>query len=195
MNRIRRDPRLTHAVGLLAILATVIGSWRLLYVPATRRLEAARTHLSSLRQQVAQLEAMLAQAGGAPEWLARQQDVLSELTRRIPPSREVPGLLDRLLEQAGVNDLKVVDVNQGNLEPATDAEGSPILAGDIPCLALPVTVTADGSFRNAVAFLEEISGAGLPALVTVKRVRMKTHHPLNATLRMTVQVVLYAVSS
>lgn len=195
MKRLLRDSQIAHAVGLLAVLAAVIGSWQFLYLPASQRLVMARNRLSGLSQQVEQLDAMLAQAGGDAAWLARQQEVLGELERRLPPSREVPGLLNRLLEQASASNLTVVDVNQGNLEPATDAEGAPVLMGEVPCLALPVTVTADGSFRNAVAFLEEMNGAGLDALVAVKSVRMKTHSPLNATLRMSFQVVLYAIHS
>ena len=194
--RVVSDPVVTHTAGLLAVLATVIGSWQVLYVPAIRRLETMRNRLAGMHQEIEQLDAMLVHAGGEAAWRARQQEVLDELTRRIPPSHEMPGVLNRLLEQAGVNGLAVVDVNQGNLGPATDDQGTPILLADTtPCLALPVTLTADGSFRNAVMFLEQLTGAGLPALVTVRRVEMTIHNLLTATLRMSFQLVLYAVQS
>jgi Tfp pilus assembly protein PilO len=142
---------------------------------------------------VERIEQLIRGGGGEAAWIARQQQRLDALRQRIPSSAQVPQLLDALLEQVSGAALHLTDVNQGNLEPAKDAEGSPVVLDGLPCLRLPISLTAEGRFHAVVAFLERLAGAGFPGLATVERARLAIKDPLNAQLNATVQLALYVI--
>lgn len=187
------DPRVSHAAGLAAALAAVIGSWQLLCAPASWKLVTARSAAGDLRRQVAETEARLQEAGGEAAWLARYQQLLRELERLIPSSQQVPALLNRLAEEARGSALTLVNITQGNLEPVTDAGQRPVALSGIPCRSLPVTVTVEGGFRQVVAFLDRVVSHDFPGLVVVKEVQMRTKTALSPTVHASLQLAIYVV--
>jgi Tfp pilus assembly protein PilO len=127
--------------------------------------------------------------------MANQQQALAKLKTRIPPSGQMPRLLDVLLDYVERASLKVVNVQQGTLAPAEDEQHVPIVLDGAACFSLPVTLSVEGSFRDVVAFLERVASQKFPGLVTVDRAHLASKDPFSATLSASLQLVLYVVGS
>jgi Tfp pilus assembly protein PilO len=185
-------PLVWHAGALAVVVVGILLSWLLAYRPVRQTLVAERSRLAAWRQEVEQTEVMIEAAGGEAAWMARQQARLSAIARQLPSSRQMPEVLDQLLNQVAASRLTVRNVTQGNLEPVTDAQGQPLRLEEAACLSLPVTVTAEGTFHQALEFLDRITTEEAAMLITVQHVDLRRTQGADATLALSVQLALYA---
>ena len=154
-----RSYRTLLLLGLLAIVLVLVGYYFLLLGPLLGRLnesaqerDAKQAQLASLRQQVAQLEAI---QRNAPE----TQRQLLELSKRVPTQPEIPTLvvqIEEVADKAGVTQLSI--------KPGTP--GSPQGGGDYS--VVPVTMSFEGTYDQLQLFLEDTRN--LARLVTVNKV-------------------------
>ena len=189
------DPRVSHALGLCAIGAAVAVSWSTQYLPRVRQLQNTHTALMTITQQLDETQHLLTSAGGQEAWMATTQQQIQEIARRLTPSLQVPRLLDHLVATVSANQLTLVNLNQGNLTPATAADGHPLTLGQALCLGLPVTLTLEGRFHAVRTLLEQLRGADVPCLVNVEGVHLVLDDPATGKLTVTIQLVLYVLGS
>lgn len=189
------DPRLSHALLAAALCLGVAVSWLAQYQPASRTLRELRERLSQLREQVDHTEQLLDREGGEGAWAEQQQQALAEMKRRLPSGRQIPLLLDQLLERVADAKLGLGNVSQGNLEPAIDAQGQAVALEGVACLRLPVALTVKGRFHSVRALLEELAGSGFPCVVHVRRLRITSVDSPEATVHATVELLLHVLAS
>ena len=188
-----RDPRSMAAVTLAAASVLALVSWRVGFQPALRALAQARHRQSATQQAVASAEAMVASDGGQAAWLARQHARLEALQRQLPSSREMPRVLDAVLEQVAQSNLRLVNVAQGNPEPALDASGQQLTLNQAQCLRLPVTITVEGRFAGVLECLSRWLDPSFRALVRIDRLQVRLRDPLTGQLTADIQVRLHAL--
>lgn len=189
------DPRLTHGIGLLAVGAAVIVSWQGVYRGTDRLLTSGRQELKTMRPQLEQAQRLVEEAGGPVAWMSQQQRTLQRLQRRLPPSRELPRLLDAVLGQVAGSHLTLLNVTQGNLEPAKTAQGDPAQLNGLPCLGVPVSLTVQGRYHAVLAYLKALTESTAPGVVTVHDVDYVLDEPQTGILKATVQVMIYVVGT
>jgi len=189
------DPRLTHGVVVAALGTVVFLSWQLQYRQTAETLRKTREQLVTLSQRVEELEQLLHSAGGEAAWTNTQHEILQRITRRLPPASSVPQLLDALLGQVARANLALVNVNQGNLDPAMDAQDTPIVLDQTPCLRLPVTLAVEGRFHAILTLLQQFSGEAFPCVVRIEQIHLALKDPENTRLHATLQLVLYVLGS
>ena len=188
-----RDPRVAASGALLATVALALATWRAGLQPAMRALATARHGVSASQRVVSDTEAMLASGGGDAAWRQREQAHLDALQRRLVSSRQMPRILDAVLEQVAQSSLRLVNVAQGNLEPALDASGHALALHSAPCLTLPVTISVEGRFQGVVECLARWMNPSFPALARIDRVQCTLRDPLTGRLTAEIHVRLYAL--
>lgn len=188
-----RDPRVRAAVTLAAASVLALVSWRVGFQPSLRALTQARSQRSTAQQDVASMEALLASEGGETAWRARQQARLKALQRRLVSSREMPRVLDAVLEQVAQSNLRLVNVAQGNLEPALDSSGQALALGGAPCLTLPVTISVEGRFSGVRECLSRWLDASFRGLVRIDRLQLQLRDPFTGQLTAEIHVRLHAL--
>jgi Tfp pilus assembly protein PilO len=138
LGSLRGSPRAVYALGAAAVLLYVVAAWFLLVSP--KRAEAARLQdeVTAAEQQVAEARSS---TGGSKAPTIRVSD-LFRLAEAMPSSREQTSLLlqlDAVARQAGVT-AGTVTIQ----DPTTLAGGT---------VAVPVTVTVTGSYRQISRYL------------------------------------------
>ncbi len=189
------DPRLSHAIGIVCLGAAVVFSWHAPYRANLHALEQSREHLVSLHQQIAKTQQILSQAGGEAAWTATQQQILESVKQRFVPSRALPQLFDAVLGQVAQANLELMNVSQGNLEPAKGADGKPLLLAGMPCLQLAVTLTVQGRFAGVVDCLSQLTGPTFSGVIRIDGVHLVLKSPSGATVNGTIQLLLYVLAS
>ncbi len=187
------DPRLSHGALLIVVGATAMWSWQAHYLPSVRILRHSREQLVEVHQRVERTEQLLQAAGGVEQWTAQQQFLLERLKQRLPPRQQTPRLLDSLLEQIAGARLELINVSQGNLEPTKSVDGSPILLDGSPCLELPVTLAVKGRFKNVLAFIREVTGAGFPCVMKLGQIQMTLENSTSGVIRADLQLTLFVL--
>ncbi|MBI2093289.1 MAG: type 4a pilus biogenesis protein PilO [Candidatus Omnitrophica bacterium] len=189
------DPRVSYGATATILGAIILYAWQFPYGSLQTQLHKTRQKLAAQRQQVEQIETILLAAGGEQAWLAAKQEDLGELRRRIPERERLPQLLDLLIERVHGAGLNVVNVTQGNAEPALDASGKAIFIEEAPCLALPVTLTLQGRYRQMVSFLENLRSAEFLGLATIRAIQLEAKSHDQPTLHAAIRLVLYITGS
>ena len=189
-----RDPRVMAAVTLAAASVLAVVSWQFGYQPAVRSLRAVRERVVTTSEDVSGVEAMVAAAGGEAAWLTRQHARLEVLQHRLPSSREMPRVLDAVLEQVAQSNLRLVNVAQGNPEPALDASGQQLTLNQAQCLRLPVTITVEGRFSGVLECLSRWLDPSFRALVRIDRLQVRLRDPLTGQLTADLQLRLHALA-
>lgn len=185
------DPRIQQAAAVLAAGILVVASWQLGYTPARRADRRDRDRAASLGEELAQIEALVLAAGGEASWLSANQQRLEALRRRFPSQEQVPQLLNALIEGLKVPDeVKLVDVSQGNLEPILEG-GEPLTVDGAPCYRLPVLVTAEGRYHAILSALTRVTAETFPAIVSVRQVELTLKETAGIRLSAVVQLYLY----
>src|SRR3989338_6390738 len=133
------DPRLSQGVAVIAAVAIVVLSWQCGYQPAVRAYRRDRQQKAEMTTRLAHVDAMVQTAGDMEIWRTRSLQRLATLKSRLPPSSQLPHLLNALVDGVKTQDVKLIDVSQGNVEPVQDGE-QPVLVDGQPCARLPVTV-------------------------------------------------------
>jgi type IV pilus assembly protein PilO len=164
-----RGDRNILLLGLLIIVLVAVGYYFLLLGPLLGRLgesaearDAKEAQLASLRQEVAELEAV---QRNAPE-TERQ---LLEYSKRIPTQPQVETLIIQIEEVADA-----AGVTQLSIQPGTP--GPPPGGGDYS--VVPITMSFEGTYEQLQLFLENTRN--LARLVTVNGVSYCLIEPLGA---------------
>ena len=188
-----RDPRAAAAIMLAAASVLALVSWRIGFQPSLRALEQVRRRQAMLQAEVAATATMLQQGGGQAAWRVRQQARLEMLQHRLTSSREMPRVLDAVLEQVAQSNLRLVNVAQGNLEPARDPAGQALALGGASCLTLSVTIVVEGRFDGVLECLARWLEPSFRGLVRIDRLQMRLRDPLTGQLTADIQVRLHAL--
>ena len=156
-------------LGLLVIVLVAVGYYFLLLGPLLGRLgesaetrDAKEAQLANLRAEVAELEAVRA---NAPE-IERQ---LLEYSKRIPTQPQIETLLVQIEEIADAAGVTQLSIQPGN-------PGPPPGGGDYS--VVPITMSFEGTYEQLQMFLENTRN--LARLVTVNRVSYCLIEPLGA---------------
>lgn len=189
------DPRVSHGIGLLVAGVVAFFSWSAHFRFAVDQYRQTQRQLTDVRQQVEQTDALVAGAGGAAAWMDRQRQQLQAIRQRLPSSHTIPTILDTLVGRVTAASIELVNVNQGNLEPAKDAKGAPMRLDGVGCLGLPVTVTVSGRYQAVVTLLEQVVDATFPCAVRVEQIHLALADPVSGTLTATLVLRLYVLSS
>jgi type IV pilus assembly protein PilO len=166
---VSRSDRNILIVGLLIIVLVVVGYYFLFLSPLLDSLDARvqersakQAQLSSLQQEVAQLEAI---RRNAPD----SERQLLELAKRVPTQPEIPTLVLQIEDVADAS-----GVTQLSIEPGTP--GPPPGGGDYS--VVPITMSFEGTYEQLQDFL--LRTRNLARLVTVKKVTYCRVVPLGA---------------
>lgn len=179
---------------MLLVSGTFLVSWQLGYAPIRRASEQGRREEARLNKEIAKVEAVVQQEGTVSEWLAARGQELSRLQRRVPEPAQLPLLLNAVVNTVKSSELKLVNIEQGNLEPISD--GAAVLGAEERSYArLPVTVTAEGPYHTVLRTLDQLTDEQFPVLVGLERIEMRIHDPLGATLSVVLHLSLYVAST
>lgn len=173
-----RSNRNILILGILILVLVVVGYYFFFLGPLLGSLDeraqersAKEAQLASLRQEVAELEAI---RRNAPE-TERQ---LLELAKRVPTQPEIPTLLVQIEDVADTS-----GVTQLSIQPGTP--GPPPGGGDYS--VVPVTMSFEGTYEQLVDFLRRTGQ--LARLVTVNGVTYEEATQEGTTLQEIEQVL------
>ena len=184
------DPVLTQCGAVLASAIVAVLSWQYGYAPALQADGRDRQQAAVLRQRISKWETVVTAFGGETAWLTHHQQRLDQLRGRFPPQSRLPDLLNTLVETLKANEMKLLDLTQGNLEPVQEA-GAPLLLGGTPRYRLPITVTAEGRYHAVRAAIERLTSEGFPVLVGIEQAEFRLKDPVSGKLDVKLQFSLY----
>lgn len=188
------DPRASQGTAVLAAAIAMVLSWQWGYQPAVRAFARDRDRVTTITARLRDVESMTQAGGGADVWRASQARRLALLKARLPQPSQLPALLNALVDGLKVDDVKLLNVEQGNMEAAQEGE-QPLLFQGVPCFQLPVTITAEGRFSEILAVLERLTADTFPSVLSLERVDLRMRDVITATLGATLKVNLYVVGS
>ena len=188
------DPRLSQGVAVIAAVAIVVLSWQCGYQPAVRAYRRDRQQMAAMITRLAHVDVMVQAAGDMEIWRTRSLQRLATLKSRLPPSSQLPHLLNALVDGVKTQDVKLIDVSQGNVEPVQDGE-QPVLVDGQPCARLPVTVTAEGRYHALVQVMQRIMTEAFPSLVGIEQAEFRLNDPVGSQLALTLHLYLYVVGT
>ena len=175
---------------MLLMGGTFLASWQLGYAPVQRANEQGRRERTQLSEEIAKVEAIVQQEGTMAAWLTARQQQLSQFQRRVPEPAQLPMLLNTIVDTVKNGELKLINVEQGNLEPVPDGAATLTLEGR-SCYRLPVIVTAEGRYHAVLGALDQLTSERFPLVVGLERVEMRIQDPLGATLSAILHLSLY----
>ncbi len=177
--------------GLLAVLSWGLGSG-----PAARAYRRDRDELGRVSKQLVAIEAECQAAGGEAAWLLQHRERLAQTRGRFPRADSLPELLNLLASDVKREGLDLLNMSQGNLEPAASGDQAFEVDGQ-PCYRLPVTVTLEGSYRSLTAALVHLTRESFPVMVRLRamELRLKEATSTAATLTITLGLNLYMTAT
>jgi len=188
------DPRASQGTAVLAAAIAVVMSWQWGYQPAGRAFTRDRERVTTMTARLRDVESMVQAAGGQDAWRASQTQRLALLKARLPQPSQLPALLNALVDGLKVGDVKLLNMEQGNMEAAHEGE-QPLLFRGVPCFQLPVTITAEGRFSEVLALLERLTSDTFPSVLSLERVDLRMRDVTTATLGATLNVNLYVIGN
>ena len=188
------DPRLTQGGLAAAAAVAVILSWHHGYERFARLVVQDRTQETLLARQVRDANDMVQAAGGREAWVSRTQRRLAQLNAKFPGPDQVPGLLNRVSETVKANNVRLLNVSQGNVEAVRDGDRALTLDGR-PCQRVPVTIAAEGRYHAVRAALEQLTQDAFPGVVTIDAVALRAKDAAGLLLDVTLELSLYVVGS
>lgn len=189
------DPRLTQTVALVVAGSAIVASWQVGYRGTQRHLRQRHEQRLAMRQDLDTIQQQIADAGSAFAWMSQQQRTLKELQHRFPLSRELPRVLDALLEQAATSHLELLDVKQGSPEAALLPGGGPAKLDQTSCLGVPIQVMMQGRYHHVLRYLQVLTGPQAPAVITVRDLTYQLEDPESGMLKITLQLILYVLGT
>lgn len=190
----RLDPRASQGAAVVAAALAAVVSWQWGYQPAVRAFGRDRERIAATTARLRDVESMVQAAGGQRAWRASYEQRLARLTARLPQPSQLPALLNALVDGLKAADVKLLNVEQGNMEPVRDGQ-QPLLFQGNPCYQLPVTVTAEGRFSEVLAALERLTGEAFPSAVSLEQADLRIKDAATVTLGATLKLNLYVVGN
>lgn len=188
------DPRLAQGGLVVAAAIAVVLSWHHGYERVARLVVQGRAQRNTLARQVRQADDMVRAAGGRHVWMAQAQQRLAQLNAQFPGTDQLPGLLNRVSETVNANNVRLLNVSQGNVETVRDGDRVLTLEGR-PCQRLPVTIMAEGRYHAVRAALEQLTQDAVSGVVTVDAIGLRAKDAAGSLLDVTVELSLYVVGS
>ncbi|MDP3702820.1 MAG: hypothetical protein Q8R78_00305 [Candidatus Omnitrophota bacterium] len=188
------DPRLSQGLAVLTTAAITVASWIWAYQPTVRGYRANQQQMEMLSSRVAAVDAMVQAAGGVDPWRTQHLPELARLKSRFASQDQIPHALNTLVETIKVDEVKLLNVSQGNVEAVHDG-GQPVLVDGQPCARLPVTVTAEGRYHTLVQVMQRIMTEAFPSLVSIEQAEFRLKEPVGAQLALTLRLYLYVVGT
>ena len=175
------DPRASQGAAVAAALIVAVLSWQRGYQATRRAVAADRAQIAALTERLARMETLVQAGGGAALWRSRQQQRLAALDARFPSAAQLPVLLNALVDAVKATDATLLNTEQGHLEPVLE-NGQPVLMDGLPCYQLPVTVLAEGRFRDVLRLVGHVTSDAFPSVVTLEAVELRIKDDATATL-------------
>jgi hypothetical protein len=188
------DPRASQGTAVLAAAIAVVMSWQWGYQSAGRAFTRDHERVTTMTARLRDVESMVQTAGGQDAWRASQARRLALLKARLPQPSQLPALLNALVDGLKVGDVKLLNMEQGNMEAAHEGE-QPLLFQGVPCFQLPVTITAEGRFSEVLALLERLTSDTFPSVLSLERVDLRMRDVTATTLGATLKVNLYVIGN
>lgn len=185
-----RDPRLTQPAALLGTCLVLWLSVARGYAPAARASAADQAQALRLREELGQVQQMLDASGGRAAWTAAGRQRLAALEARFPGQAKLPQLLNAVAGAVKAEELELVNLDQGHLEPLGDERGPVRIRGQA-CARLPLTVRAQGRYHALLKLLDRVTGEAFPAAVGLGALEARLIDPASGRLDATVQLHLY----
>ena len=191
----RLDPRASQGAAVFAAAMAAIVSWQWGYQSTVRVCMRDRERIATLTARLRDVESMVQAAGGAEAWRSSHEQQLRQLTTRLPNPSQLPALLNALVDGLKAADVKLVNVEQANMEAAHDGQQQPILFQGMPCFQLPVIVTVEGRFSEMLAALERLTGEMFPSVLSIEQVDLRIKDAATVQLGAIFKVNLYVIGN
>ena len=188
------DLRTSQFVAVLISGFVVVMSWRQGVQAAVRSYVRDRAQVTTLTQQINQVETLVQPSESVSAWITEHQQRVQALASRFPDQRQLPQLLNTLIDTLKSSDIAVVNVAQGNLEPVHDGQ-QPVLMQGAPCQRLPVVVTLEGRFHPLLNALGKLTDETFPALIGIDKTEFHLLETTGAKLQAVITLHLYVIAS
>ena len=188
------DLRMSQLLTVVFSGFLVVISWRQGVQAAMRSYAKDRAQVTALTQQIKQVEALVEPTQSVAAWMTEHQQRAQALAAQFPDQRQLPQLLNTLIDTLKSSDITVVNVAQGNLEPVRDGE-PPVLMQGASCHRLPVAVTVEGRFHPLLNALGKLTDATFPALVGVEKTEFRLLETTGTKLQAVITLHLYVIGS
>lgn len=165
----------------LACLVVLVAGYMLLVRPQHSKAASIKAQTSGVQSQITTLRSQLARLTEESRDLAGQQAALYRIAQQLPTDPQMPTLLRKLDQSAGVTGVELVNVAPGNPTVATPtvatgaaggtaASAAPVAKGvtgaPIAGLAqIPVVLTVSGDYFQMERFLDSLEGLQRSMLV------------------------------
>jgi type IV pilus assembly protein PilO len=175
---ITNQPRSTKiGLGVLLVLAIVLGGYFSMVAPARLRVDALRVQNDSLQAEVMQHRALAANLARFRAEAAELRRRLDAVRERLPSEKEIPRLYRTVSNLALQSGLAVSIFQPG-----------PVQAKDYYS-EVPITVSAEVNYHRLGDFFEQL--AQLPRIVNVDKLRLSALNKPSASLRADMTLVTY----
>ncbi len=188
------DRQVVETALAAGLFVALLASWHYGYAPAYQAYGKDQREQKRLRTAIKHAEAIIAPEATVADWLAARGQQLAELRRRLPEPSQLPLLLNTVVETVKSGELKLINLDQGNLEPVQDGEGPLMLEGR-RCYRLPVTVTVGGRYHTVLRTIDRLMHERFPIVMGLERVEMRIDDPLGAVLQAAIQLSLYVAGT
>jgi Tfp pilus assembly protein PilO len=131
-----RDRTVLIAVVLIAVLGA---AWMLVVSPERKQAGELNAQVSAAQAQLTTAEGQVADARAAQSQYAAAYSSVVSLGKAVPPTQEVPALIDQLAQASNRKNVEFASITSGS-------SGSSASAASAAFTALPFTFTFEGSY-------------------------------------------------
>jgi len=144
------------------ILGGAVVFWTLLLWPSTMKIARLQSEIAALKGRIAQLMPGTTD----PSWVIEQKKgELSRLDNALPQQERISEILKTLSQRATEVGVMVVSIRPQPAQPYPSPE-SPLRIEGQTCLALPIQMQLESSYRTLGKYLESLT-EHFPTVVTV----------------------------
>lgn len=184
------DLRVVQGAWVLVFGIAFMATWQLGYAPTQTAIRCTSEERAALQARLTRAETMVQTGGGRDAWLAAQQELLNMLAARVPEQARLPELLNAIDAIARANDVTVLSLIQGNLEPVLQ-DDQPVRMGGMMCSRLPVTLTVEGRYHAMRSVLAQLTDTAFPGVMQVQQVELVRSAADDPRLTATLHLILY----
>ncbi|MGD1059391.1 MAG: type 4a pilus biogenesis protein PilO [Solirubrobacteraceae bacterium] len=131
-----RDRTVLIAVVLIAVLGA---AWMLVVSPERKQANELNAQVTAAQAQLTSAEGQVANARAAQSQYAAAYSSVVSLGKAVPPTEEVPALIDQLAQATNRKNVEFASITSGS-------SGSSAAAASAAFTALPFTFTFEGSY-------------------------------------------------
>lgn len=143
---------------VVVVLAMLGGSWMLVVAPKREQASKLSAQVSEAKAQLASAEGQLASARTAQSQYAAAYASIVSLGKAVPPSQEVPSLIDQLSRATNQKKVDFSSIVSGGGSSAGGSSAATPAAATAGFSQMPFTFVFNGSFFNLEHLFRELSG-------------------------------------